>query len=74
MEHTLQRKRQKPVEYRNNSLDLEILYKCYVQAMKKESNEDIAKRIITHLLNVGTKIRPSRIPVPLPSLKQNMFL
>ena len=50
--HTLQRKRQKPVNYRKNSLDgfmlmivdphpklhigyLEILSKCYGQAMKK---------------------------------------
>ena len=30
--------------------DLVILSKCYCQAMKKETNEDIAKRILTHLL------------------------
>ena len=65
--HTIQRKRQKPVDYRKNSLDdfrlmivdphpklhiydLEILSKCYGQAMKKESNEDIAKRLLTRLL------------------------
>ena len=30
--------------------DLVIPSKCYGQAMKKETNEDIAKRILTHLL------------------------
>ena len=65
--HTLQRKRQKPVDYRDNSLDgfrliivdphpklhiddLVIPFKCNVPGMKKETNEDIAKMILTHLL------------------------
>ena len=65
--HTLQRKRQKSVDYRKNSLDdfrliivephpklyicdLEIPSKCYGQAMKKERNEDISKRVLTHIL------------------------
>ena len=30
--------------------DLVILSKCYGQEMKKETNEDIAKRILTHPL------------------------
>ena len=30
--------------------DLVILSKCYGQAMKKETHEDIAKRILTRLL------------------------
>ena len=29
---------------------LEILSKCYGQAMKKELNEDISKRVLTHPL------------------------
>ena len=65
--HTLQRKRQKPVDYRENSLDnyrlmivdphpkldsdgLELLSNCYVQSMKNQSNEDISKMVLTHLL------------------------
>ena len=65
--HTLQRKRQKPVDCRKNSFDdfmlmiaephpkldsdeLELLSNCYGQSMKNESNEDIAKRVLTHIL------------------------
>ena len=65
--HTLQRKRQKPVDYRKNSFDdfrliivdphtkldsdqLGLLSNCYGQSIKNESNEDIAKRVLTRLL------------------------
>ena len=64
--HTLPRKRQKPVDYRKNSLNdfrlmivdphpkldsdaLELLSNCSGQSMKNELNEDIAKRVLTHL-------------------------
>ena len=32
--------------------DLVILSKCYVQATKKETNEDIAKRVLTNILKL----------------------
>ena len=65
--HTLQIKRQKPVDYRNNSFDdfrlmivdpkpkmdsdeSEFLSNCYRQSIKNQSNGDISKMVLTHLL------------------------
>ena len=67
--HTLQRKSQKPVEYRNNSFDdfrlmivdphpkldsdeSEVFSNCYGQLMKNQSNGDISKMVLTHLLRI----------------------
>ena len=67
--HTLQRKRQKLVDYRNNSFDdfrlmivdphpeldsdeSEFLSNCYIQSMKNQSNGDISKMVLTHILKL----------------------
>ena len=65
--HTIHRKRQKPVEYRNilfdefrlmivdphsklDSDESELPSNCYGRSMKNQSNEDISKMVLTHIL------------------------